>query len=105
MGDRYRTGDGWTVEVVRLVLTPDKHDGEWMRVNYRGWHVADVRDVAELVRWFDLGGLEPDGLTRPGPYRPPCITGQLRQAVGSPATPRRQASLGVRSPTRTIGTS
>ncbi len=29
MADRYRTGDGWSVEVVRLTCTPDRHDGEW----------------------------------------------------------------------------
>jgi hypothetical protein len=39
MGDRYHTGDGWTVEVVRLTGTPDRHDGEWIRIRYFGWHV------------------------------------------------------------------
>jgi hypothetical protein len=29
----------WTVEIARLALTPDKHDSEWIRVNYFGWHM------------------------------------------------------------------
>jgi hypothetical protein len=28
MGDRYRTADGWAVEVVELCATPDRSDGE-----------------------------------------------------------------------------
>jgi hypothetical protein len=60
--DRYRTASGWTVEVVRLSGTPDKHDGEWLRVAYRGWHVADVRSVAEVERWVSLAELEPETL-------------------------------------------
>jgi hypothetical protein len=63
MGDRWRTASGWSVEVVHLTATPDRHDGEWIRVAYFGWHVADVRDVADLERWFPLGDLEPDSLT------------------------------------------
>jgi hypothetical protein len=39
MTERFRTADGWSVEVVRLTGTPDHHDGEWLRVNYFGFHV------------------------------------------------------------------
>ena len=31
MTGRYRTRDGWSVEVVRLTCTPDHHDGEQPR--------------------------------------------------------------------------
>lgn len=63
MGDRYGAGDGWTVEVVRLAATPDRHDGEWIRVRYFGYFVADVRRVADLERWFPLARLELEPLT------------------------------------------
>jgi hypothetical protein len=62
VGDRYRTKDGWSVEVVWLLATPDHHDGEWIRVRYFGFHVADVRSVAELGQWFALADLEPETL-------------------------------------------
>jgi hypothetical protein len=54
------------VEVVRLSGTPDKRNGEWLRVRQYGYHTADVRSLAELERWFDLADLEPDegGLAR-----------------------------------------
>ena len=39
MGDRYRAPGGWTVEVVQLGGTPDRRDGEWLRVRYYGFHV------------------------------------------------------------------
>jgi hypothetical protein len=35
MADRCRTESGWSVEMVRLTGTPDKHDGPWLRVRYR----------------------------------------------------------------------
>jgi hypothetical protein len=60
--DRYRTADGWSVEAIRLTCTPNHHDGEWLRVAYHGWWVADVRSVAELQRWFPIAELEEDGL-------------------------------------------
>jgi hypothetical protein len=50
------------VEVVHLSGTSDKRDGEWLRVSYCGWWVADVQSVAELERWFPVADLEPDGL-------------------------------------------
>src|SRR5450755_2163100 len=43
MADRYRTADGWSVEVVRLSMTPDHQDGTWIRVRYYDFYVADVR--------------------------------------------------------------
>lgn len=58
MADRYRTADGWSVEVVRLTGTPDRHDGEWFRLRYLGYHVHDVRSIAELARYVPLAELE-----------------------------------------------
>jgi hypothetical protein len=43
MGDRYRTADGWAVEVVELSATPDRNDGERLKVTYCGFFVALVR--------------------------------------------------------------
>jgi hypothetical protein len=53
MGAMYRTRDGYTVEVVRLADT-----GEWLRVRYHGFHVADVRTISELERYVPLSDLE-----------------------------------------------
>lgn len=57
MADRYRTPTGWSVEVVRLSSTPDHHDGDWLRVCYFGFYVADVRTPEELARYFPLSEL------------------------------------------------
>lgn len=62
MGDRYRTGDGWAVEVVELSATPDGNDGERLKVTYYGSFVALVRTVAELEQWFPLAELERETL-------------------------------------------
>jgi hypothetical protein len=62
MSDRYRAPGGWTVEVVQLSGTPDRRDGEWLRVRYYGFHVADVGSVAELQKWVCLADLERDTL-------------------------------------------
>jgi hypothetical protein len=62
MAPAYRTKDGYSVEVVQLSDTSGNQDGEWLRVRYHGYHVADVRSVAELERYFPLGELEADGL-------------------------------------------
>ena len=77
MGDRYRTPDGWAVEVVGLSATPDRNDGERLKVTYYGFFVAVVRTVAELEQWFALSDLEPETLILrrkragwPGPVRP-----------------------------------
>ena len=64
MPPTYRTKDGYTVEVVQLSDTSGNHDGDWLRVRYYGYHVADVRSVAELERYFPLGELEADALAR-----------------------------------------
>lgn len=37
VGDRYRTPDGWAVEVVGLSATPDRNDGERLKVTYCGF--------------------------------------------------------------------
>jgi hypothetical protein len=67
MGDRYRTADGWAVEVVKLCATADRSDGERLKVTYCGFFVALVRTAAELEQWFALADLEPETLT---PYHP-----------------------------------
>lgn len=64
MGDRYRTADGWAVEVVELSATPDRNDGERLKVTYYGSFVDLVRTAAELEQWFPLTDLQPDGLVR-----------------------------------------
>jgi hypothetical protein len=87
MSDRYRTKDGWSVEIVRLECTPDHHDGEWLRVCYFGYHVRDVRSVSELERYFPLAGLEPEALTgvsigTPAPCAQPAGT-RSRSGTGA----------------------
>jgi hypothetical protein len=64
MADRYHTRDGWSVEVVRLTCTPDRHDGEWLRIRYLGYYVHDARSVMELESYIPLSELE-DALARP----------------------------------------
>jgi hypothetical protein len=96
MAPTYRTKDGYSVEVVQLSDTSGNQDGEWLRVRYHGYHVADVRSVAELERYFPLGELEADGLAR---RRAPG-----RRSVGCPhaGSPRAGAtqisSSGCRAP-------
>jgi hypothetical protein len=65
MADRYRTPDGWSVEVVQLTCTPDRRDGEWLRIRYLGYYVHDARSVMELERYIPLSELE-DALRQPG---------------------------------------
>jgi hypothetical protein len=62
MGDRYRTPDGWVVEVIELSATPDRNDGERFKVTYYGFFVALVSTVAELEQWLALSDLEPETL-------------------------------------------
>jgi hypothetical protein len=62
MGDRYRTADGWAVEVIALCATPDRNDGERLKVTYCGFFVALVATVTELEQWFPLASLEQDTL-------------------------------------------
>ena len=69
MAPKYRTKDGYTVEVVHLAGTSGNHDGEWLRIRYQGYHVTDVRSIAELERYIPLRELEADGLVR-GAVRP-----------------------------------
>jgi hypothetical protein len=64
MADRWRAPGGWAVEVVHLTGTPDRRDGEWLRVTQYGSWVADVRSVADLERYFPLASLGPEVLAR-----------------------------------------
>jgi hypothetical protein len=76
VGDRYRTPDGWTVEVVRLEI------GERLRVRHNGFYIADVRSADDLGRWIpatELAQLE----------REPLILG-LDLGRGSCQVPRRR---------------
>jgi hypothetical protein len=59
MGERWRTADGqWCVDAIRLSATPDRRDGEWLRVRWLGYWKADVRTVAELARLVPLDWLQ-----------------------------------------------
>ena len=49
---KYKTKDGYSVEVVQLAT------GDWLRVRHHGFHVADVRTIAELESYFPLSDLE-----------------------------------------------
>jgi hypothetical protein len=86
MGDRYRAPGGWTVEVIHLSGTPDKRDGEWIRVRYFGFHVADVRSVTDLGQWFALADLEPEALalaaSHPDPNVGSGVLDVLRHHIG-----------------------
>jgi hypothetical protein len=72
MADRYRTGDGWSVEVVRLTCTPDRHDGEWLRIRHLGYYIGDTRNIAVLEQYVSLADLEADALA--GRHRFPTMT-------------------------------
>ena len=54
---KYKTKNGYSVEVVQLADTGN-HDGQWLRVRYHGYYVADVRSVLELETYFPLADLE-----------------------------------------------
>jgi hypothetical protein len=59
MADRWRTQDGsWSVEVVTLSHTPDRHDGTGLRVRRGNYFIADVRDLDDLARYVALEELE-----------------------------------------------
>ncbi len=60
MADRYCSVSGWNIEAVRPTATPDRHDGEWLRVRYLGYYVADctsVSDVGSGFRWPSSTGM------------------------------------------------
>ena|SRR5215813_12913573 len=101
MAPTYRTKDGYTVEVVQLSDTSGNHDGEWLRVRYHGYHVADVRSVAELERYFPLGELEADALAprrAPASERPGLrhsADGDSRRFPGVPGRSRGRAVMDI----------
>src|SRR5258708_37996088 len=82
MGAKYRTMDGYSVEVVHLAGT-----GEWLRGRYHGFYVADVRSVSELESYFPLDELE-EALApaegSPGPSRLSTTGLVCPRATGSP---------------------
>ena len=56
---RYRSADGeWVVDLIHLELTGTHHGGAWLRVARWGFHVADVRSIADLTKFVDLAELE-----------------------------------------------
>jgi hypothetical protein len=55
---RARSCDGeWVIDVICLTVTGTGRDGDWLRISRWGVHVADVRTVAELAEYADLGRL------------------------------------------------
>jgi hypothetical protein len=90
MADRYRTPDGWTVEVVQLAA------GERLRIRHQGFYVADVLSVDDLARWIpaaELAQLERDTLIRavPGRRPGPGRAAQLRPDPRGGLNPMRPA--------------
>src|SRR5262249_29348126 len=63
MADPHRTAGRWSVEPVTPAIDPAGHDGQWLRVRYLGYYIADCGSVAELERWVRLGELERNALT------------------------------------------
>jgi hypothetical protein len=61
---RWCTSDGWGVEVICMSLTPDRHDGDSLRVTHHGYWIAYARSVAELERWIELADLAEETLGR-----------------------------------------
>jgi hypothetical protein len=55
-----RAPGGWRATVMRLENTPDRHDGQWIRLTQHGFWTSDVHSVAELSRFLPLDALEPD---------------------------------------------
>src|SRR5258708_39273423 len=70
MADRYCTGDGWSVEVVRLTCTPERHDGEWLRIRHLGYYIRDTRNIEGLEQYVSLADLRADALAGRRPLPP-----------------------------------
>jgi hypothetical protein len=82
MADRYRTPDGWTVEVVQLAA------GDRLRIRHHRFYVADVVNVDDLARWIpasELAQLGTDGSPEP-------CTGECREPLAG-YHPGRAAGL------------
>ena len=55
---RCRSADGeWQVDVINLIATGTRRDGDWLRIRRWGCHIADVRTVDELQEYVDLADL------------------------------------------------
>lgn len=82
---KYRTDDGWIVEVVRLAGTgrrrgpADPWPGTQLRVSQHGYLVAYVRTVAELRRYLDPADLRADDGLSAGPWH---LARRLRLLAG-----------------------
>jgi hypothetical protein len=95
---RYRTRDGrYTVETVQLSGTPDRHDGEWIRVRYCGFCLADVRKIPDLERYVALAELVDDDGVR---YQPVSRDERAREGQrgrpSSRASGAREMTIGAR---------
>src|SRR5690242_4393861 len=91
---RYRTRDGrYTVETVQLTGTPDRHDGEWIRVRYCGFCLVDLRSIADLERYVALTDLVDDD----GMRHHPTSRHELarRGRLGRPSTQTAPQASGV----------
>jgi hypothetical protein len=66
---RCRSADGqWRVDVINLTVTPNHHDGAWLRISRWGWWVADVRTIGELRDYLDPADLAEALRRHIGPY-------------------------------------
>jgi hypothetical protein len=77
MGDRWCTSDGWGIEVIRMAATPDRHDGESVRVSHHGYWIGYARSVCELLRWVELADLE-EVLSRSARRNLPVVAASCR---------------------------
>jgi hypothetical protein len=80
------TDDGWSVETVILTCTPNRHDGEWLRIRYCGYFVHDARTISELERYVSLAELQADVLVTLG--LPTASRQELIRARHRPRCPR-----------------
>jgi hypothetical protein len=90
---RYRSRDGrYTVETVRLSCTPDRHDGEWVRVRFCGVWMADVRTIPDLELYVGLAELvDDDGLRhRPATRAELARRGRMARPASRPAPADRE---------------
>jgi hypothetical protein len=55
-----------------MTATPDRHDGESLRVSQHGFHVGYARSVPELERWVELAELEQALWPARHPRAKPC---------------------------------
>jgi hypothetical protein len=62
MAPRGHAPGGWRLEVVHLELTPDRNNGERIRLTQYGSWVADMCSPSEVERYVPLAEFTEDGL-------------------------------------------